>query len=153
MKWSINRVCALVLGIIYALIAIVGFFTPTENSTGVQAVFGLFDTDRVHNILYLVIGLIGIGMAFAAQSRTYNKVFGIFFLVVGILGLLPMLYFPMGAYGTDSGLFLGLTHDNAGDHVLHIVTGLAATYIGFFLAGPASHPRRLDARARERVTE
>ena len=108
--WTANRVLALALGLLFTVISIIGFFTPQENSTGVQAVFGIFDVDRNHNIFYLITGLLGIAAAFTGQARLFNRVFGILYILLGLLGLIPALYFPAGAYGTDTGLFLGVTH-------------------------------------------
>ena len=124
---------ALILGILFTLLGIIGFFTPPENSTGVQALLGLFDVDLVHNLFFLITGVLGIAAAFTGYSRTFNQVFGVVYILFGLLGLIPALYFPAGTYGHDSGLFLGLTHDNAGDHVLHLVTGIVALVVGFFL--------------------
>ena len=132
-QWTANRILALALGIIFTLLSLLGFFTPPENSTGVQAVFGIFDVDRNHNIFYLLTGLLGIAAAFTGQARLFNRVFGILYLLVGLLGLLPALYFPAGAYGTDDGLFLGFTHINTADHILHLITGVVAIVVGFFL--------------------
>src|SRR5690242_12696712 len=92
-QWTANRILALALGIIFTLLSLLGFFTPPENSTGVQAVFGIFDVDRNHNIFYLLTGLLGIAAAFTGQARLFNRVFGILYLLVGLLGLLPALYF------------------------------------------------------------
>lgn len=130
-QWSTNRIFALVLGIVFTLISIIGFLTPTENSTGVQAIFGLFDVDGVHNVVHLLFGLLGIAAAFTGYARRYNQVFGVIYVVLALLGLIPALYFPAGSFGHDNGLFLGLMHINAGDHILHLVTGLAALYVGF----------------------
>jgi hypothetical protein len=143
-KWTANRITALVIGIIFALIGIIGFFTPTENSTGVRAVFGIFDVDTLHSVINLVVGLLGIASAFTAQSRTFNQIFGIVFVVFGLLGLIPALYFPAGSYGTDNGLFLGLVHDNAGDHILHLITGVAALVVVYYAVG-FGRRRRLTA--------
>ena len=132
-QWTANRVLALALGLIFTVLSLIGFFTPPENSTGVQAVFGIFDVDRNHNIFYLLTGLLGIAAAFTGQSRLFNRVFGIIYILLGLLGLIPALYFPAGAYGTDTGLFLGVTHINAGDHILHLITGIVAVVVGFFL--------------------
>ena len=148
--WSINRVCALVLGIIFLLLGLIGFVTPQENSTGVQAIFGIFDSDTIHNIFYVIVGLLGIISSFTGQFRTFNKIFGVVFILWALLGLLPALYFPAGSYGKDSGLFLGITHLNAGDHILHLITGVIAAIIGFFLVGSAAHPEP-KASIRQRV--
>jgi hypothetical protein len=122
--WTANRIFALVLGI--------GFFTPTKSG-GVQEVFGLFDVDLVHNLIHVVSGILGIAAAFMGWSRTFNRTFGIIYVVLGLVGLIPALYFPSGAFGQDNGLFLGLTHINAADHILHLVIGLAAVAVGFMM--------------------
>ena len=140
MLWTTNRIVALVLGVLYALLGIIGFFTPVENATGVQAVLGLFDADTTHNIIRLVVGALGIIAAFTKQSRTYNQGFGIFYILLTILGLIPALYFPAGAYGHDTGLFLGLFHLNNWDHALNLIAAVVALVVGFFLAGSAVHP-------------
>lgn len=137
--WTINRTVALIFGIVFTLIGIIGFFIPAENSTGVQALFGIFDVDAVHNIIHLVTGILALLAAFMGWSRTFNQVFGVLYTLLGILGLISGLYFPSGTYGTDSGLFLGLMHINVADHVLHLVAGIAALIVGFFLAGSATH--------------
>src|SRR5947209_2235099 len=129
-QWTANRILALALGLIFTVLSIIGFFTPQENSTGVQAVFGIFDVDRNHNIFYLITGLLGIAAAFTGQARLFNRVFGILYLLLGLLGLIPALYFPAGTYGTDNGLFLGVTHINAADHILHLITGVVAIVVG-----------------------
>ena len=138
--WSINRVCAFVLGIIFLLLGIIGFATPTENSTGVQAIFGIFDSDTIHNVFYVIVGLLGIVSSFTGQFRVFNKAFGVLFILLAVLGVIPALYFPAGSFGHDNGLFLDITHMNAGDHILHLITGVIAAVIGFFLVGSAAHP-------------
>jgi uncharacterized membrane protein HdeD (DUF308 family) len=139
--WTVNRILALVLGIIFAILGIVGFFTPPENSTGVQAIFTIFDSDTIHNILYLLTGVLGIAAAFLGRSQTFNQVFGIFYTLLGILGLFAIFYIPEAKFGTDSALFLGITHLNAGDHILHLITGIAAIIVGFFLESSAVRRR------------
>ena len=149
-SWSINRVCALVLGIIFLLLGLIGFVTPTENSSGVQAIFGIFDSDTIHNVFYVLVGLLGIVSSFTGQFRIFNKVFGVVFILLALLGLIPALYFPAGSYGHDNGLFLGITHMNAGDHILHLITGVIAAVVGFFLVGSVDHPAA-KARVRQRA--
>ena len=132
-SWTANRILALLLGLIFTVLGLVGFFTAPENSTGVKAILGLFDSDLIHNVFYLLTGLLGIAAAFSGQARAYNRAFGIVYLVLGLLSLIPALYFPAGKYGTDSGLFLGLTHMNAGDIILHLIAAVLALAVGYFV--------------------
>ena len=140
-SWTANRILALVLGIIFTILGIVGFFTAPENSTGVRAILGLFDSDLIHNIFYLITGLLGIAAAFSGQARSYNRAFGIVYFILGLLSLIPALYFPAGKYGTDSGLFLGLTHMNAGDIILHLIAGVLAILVSYFVTDSNSIAR------------
>ncbi len=150
-NWSINRVTALVLGIIFLLLGLIGLVTPPENSTGVRAILGIFDGDLFHSIFYILTGLIGIVAAFTERFRVFNQVFGVVYILIGLLALIPALYFPAGSYYVhDHGLFLGLTHMNAGDHILHLVTGIIAAIVGFVLVGPVTHPQA-KASIRERA--
>ena len=129
--WTPNRILALTLGIVFTLVAIIGFLTPLENSTGVRAELGIFDVDTVHSIVHLLFGVVGIAAAFMGFSRRYNQAFGVIYIVLALLGLIPALYFPAGSFGTDNGLFLGLMHLSIEDHILHLVTGVAAAAVGF----------------------
>ena len=149
-NWSINRVCALVLGVIFLILGVVGFFTPTENSTGVRAILGIFDGDTVHNIFYVVTGLLGIIASYTGSFRIFNQTFGVVYILLGLLALIPALYVPAGSFGTDHGLFLGLTHMNAGDHILHLIAGVIAAVVGFLLVGTVTHPQA-KASIRERA--
>jgi uncharacterized membrane protein HdeD (DUF308 family) len=138
--WTVNRIVALVLGIVFLLVGIIGFFSPFRNqSANVQQIFGIFDTDLAYNIVNTVVGIVGIIAAFTGQSRTFNQVFGVLFTLLGILSLIPQLYFPANTYNTDSGLFLGVYHANAADHVLQLVAGIIALLVGFLFAGSAVH--------------
>jgi hypothetical protein len=131
--WTPNRTVALFIGVVFTILGLVGFFTPLENSTGVRAVLGIFDSDTFGNVVFLITGLLGLAAAFTGLSVMYNRAFGIVYTLIGLLGLIPALYFPV--YGNDNGRFLGLTHLSVADHVLHIVLGLLALAIGFYLVG------------------
>jgi hypothetical protein len=138
--WTPNRTVALMIGVVFTVLGIVGFLTPIENGTGVKAVLGIFDADTFGNVFYLITGLLGIAATFMGQSVTYNRVFGVVYTLIGLLGLIPALYFPV--YGNDNGRFLGLTHLSIADHVLDIVLGLLALAIGFYLLGAKGANRR-----------
>ena len=138
--WTPNRMVALSIGIIFTILGIVGFFTPLENSTGVRAILGIFDSDTFGNVVFLITGLLGLAAAFTGLSVMYNRAFGIIYTLIGLLGLIPALYSPV--YGNDNGRFLGLTHLSIADHVLHLVLGLLALAIGFYLIGARGANRR-----------
>jgi len=72
-NWSVNRILALVLGIVFTLVGILGFFATATMAP--SYVFG-FGVDLIHNIIHLVIGLAGLAAAFTGWSRRYNQVFG-----------------------------------------------------------------------------
>ena len=125
-SWSINRIVALVLGIVFTLVGILGFFTTSTMAPNYILGFGV---DVVHNIIHLVIGLAGIAAAFSGWSRRYNQVFGIIYLILGVAGLIPGLYFGM----TGDMRLLGLTFVNGADNVLHLVVGIVQIAVGFFV--------------------
>lgn len=127
-SWSINRIVALVIGIVFTLVGILGFFATSSMAPGYLFGFGV---DVIHNLLHLVIGILGIIAAFSGWSRRYNQIFGIIYLVLGILGLFPGLHFGM----PDDMRLLGITFVNGADNVLHIVVGIVQIAIGFFVHG------------------
>lgn len=121
MEWTPNRIVALVVGIAFTLVGIMGFFVTSSMAVG--NLLG-FDVDLVHNLIHLVIGLAGLAAAFTGWSRTYNQTVGVVYILLGLVGLFyPALYF--------NGLLLGITHVNAADHVLHLVVGAVQAAVGF----------------------
>jgi hypothetical protein len=118
-----NRIVALVIGIVFSLIGLAGFLVSSSMAKG--NLMG-FDVDLVHNLIHLITGIAALAAAFMEWSRRFNQIFGIIYLIVGLAGLVyPGLYF--------NGLLLGLMHVNAADHVLHLVVGLVAAGVGFFV--------------------
>ena len=126
-NWSVNRILALVLGIVFTIAGIVGFFATSTMAPGYVLGLGV---DVIHNIIHLVIGLLGLAAAFTGWSRRYNQVIGIIYLVLGLAGLIPPLHFGMSG---DMRL-LGITFVNGADNVLHLVVGIVQIAVGFFVA-------------------
>lgn len=118
--WTINRVVALIIGVVFLIIGIVGliFDTTAGNLVG-------FQVDLIHNLVHLVTGIVALAAAFGGWSRRFNQVFGIIYLLVGIAGLFPALYF--------GGNLLGIMAVNGADNVLHLVVGAVAAAVGFFV--------------------
>src|SRR5216684_3825543 len=118
--WTPNRIVAFVIGIVFLIVGILGLILDTTSGS----LLG-FDVDLVHNLVHLLTGILGLAAAFTGWSRRFNQIFGIIYLLVGIAGLIPALYF--------SQRLLGLMHVNAADNVLHLVVGLGAAAVGFFV--------------------
>src|SRR5437588_11930863 len=105
--WTLNRIVAFVIGIVFLLIGILGLIFDTTSGS----LFG-FDVDLVHNLVHVLTGILGLGAAFTGWSRRFNQIFGVIYLLVGLAGLVPALYF--------SQRLLGLMHVTAADNVLHL---------------------------------
>ena len=119
-EWTTNRIVAMVIGVVFLLIGLLGLlFDATGGS-----ILG-FQVDLVHNLVHLLTGIVGIAAAMTGWSRRFNQVFGIIYLLIGLAGLIPAFYF--------GGRLLGLMHVNAADNVLHLIVGIVATGVGFFV--------------------
>ena len=118
--WTPNRIVATVIGVVFLLLGVIGLvFDATHGS-----ILG-FEVDLVHNLVHLLTGILGLAAAFTGWSRRFNQVFGIIYLLLGLAGLVPALYFGHR--------LLGLMHVNAADNVLHLIVGLVAAAVGFFV--------------------
>ena len=95
--------------------------------TGIVGPMGLFETNTLHDVVHLLIGIVLLGVAFMspANSGTWLKVFGVIYLVLAVLGFLLV---PGG------GELLGLVHMNSADHLLHIVLGIVL-YVAGMMGG------------------
>lgn len=122
--WTTNRVVALVIGIVFLVIGLAGFLVSSSMAVG--NLLG-FDVDLVHNLVHLITGIAGIAAAFTGWSRRFNQIFGIIYIIVGLAGLIyPALYFH--------GMLFGMMHVNSIDHGFHLLVGIIATAVGFFVA-------------------
>lgn len=123
------RTLALVVGVVYTLVGIAGFFV-----TGFDDFFGMsgdtllgFMVNPFHNVVHLVIGLAGIALSRTLSgARTYGWLLGLGYGAVFVYGL-----FAVGESWDPLNL-------NWADNWLH----LASALIGFVIAlGPV---RRVD---------
>jgi cytochrome bd-type quinol oxidase subunit 2 len=124
--YQLNRIFAVVTGAIFLVIGVLGFFVSSTITEG--RLLNLFDVDLMHNLIYLLTGITGIITAIRTRSLTrfYIRIFGFIYLILGIAGLIyPTLYF--------SGRLLGIMHVSVADHVLHLVAGVVAVILGFFV--------------------
>jgi hypothetical protein len=131
-----TRYFALIFGIIYLLIGILGLIpgllTPL-TTTGVTLnvlsgnLFGLFPVNILHTLIHLIVGIWGI-VAYRtfSASRSYARTIGVIFIVLFIFGLIPGL-----------NVLFGLTPLNGADIWLHLLTGVIALYFGLTARTPA----------------
>ena len=125
MAWSANRLFAMVLGVVFVLIGILGLITANSSTSNLLGIFGV---DLLHNLVHLITGLIALAAVYGGWYRTFNQVFGVIYLLLGLAGLIPALY--SGAAGMQ---FLGIIHINPADNVLHLLAGAVAIILGFFV--------------------
>ncbi len=131
------RYFALIVGIFYLLITILGFI-PALNTTPptdapklavtsmYEYLFGLFPVNLIHHLVHLLVGLGGI-FAYTTyeRSRLYSRIIAILFGVLTIFGLIPGLK-----------TLFGLAPLFGNDIWLHALTAIIAAYFGWL----ATHP-------------
>jgi hypothetical protein len=126
-----TRYFSLVLGIIFLLIGLAGFFpgllqTP-EHAADVAVtesfgrLMGLFPVNSLHNLVHIIFGIWGI-VAYRSYSgaRVYSRAVAIIYAVLAVMGIIPGL-------NTTFGLIPLYGHDIW----LHAVIAIAAAYFGF----------------------
>jgi hypothetical protein len=120
---NIQRLVALVGGIVFILIGILGFFSVFTPG---NALLGLFAVNVVHNIVHLLLGIIALIAVYLGMSQLYNRVIGIVYLLLAVLGFILIPATPVG--GTL--LFVSL---NLADNFLHLVLGIILAGVGFLV--------------------
>lgn len=115
------QVFALVFGVVYLLVGVVGFFvTGLENfASNTDKELIIFALNPLHNIVHILLGVVWIGAASKHESaKGVNLLFGIVLALVAVLGL--------------AGALEWLAIDGAGepDNFLHIATAVLAIYFG-----------------------
>lgn len=124
-----TRYFALVFGIIYLLVGLMGLIPGLVSNTpnpGVSVnildgqLLGVFSVNIVHTLVHLLIGLWGI-LAYRSYdgSRSYARTAGILFVVLFVMGLIPGL-----------NTLFGLAPLYGADIWLHLVSGIVALYFG-----------------------
>ena len=115
------QVFALVFGVVYLLVGVLGFFvTGFENfASNTEKELIIFALNPLHNIVHLLLGVVWIGAASKHESaKGVNLVFGVVLALVTVLGF--------------AGALEWLAIDGAGepDNFLHLATSVLAIYFG-----------------------
>jgi len=127
------QTAALVLGIVFLLIGILGFIPGITTNYSDMAfathesdarLLGIFQVSILHNIVHLLFGVAGLVMARTArQARNYLVFGGAVYLVLFVYGLL---------IGQESDA--NFVPVNPADDILHLVLGIGMIGLGLALS-------------------
>jgi RsiW-degrading membrane proteinase PrsW (M82 family) len=125
------QVFALVFGVVYLLIGLVGFavtgFDDFAAKTFDEKLL-IFPVNPLHNLVHIAIGGLWLyGAKDHPTAKSVNVVIGVAYLGVFLLGLLGVLD------------FLAIKDAGSADNYLHLASGLLAVYFGTAgAAGPST---------------
>lgn len=125
MSQSPNRLLGIFLGIIYTIDGIYGFFLTSDTgfaATSGPKVIGLFETNPLHNVVHIVVGvaLLTAALIGASAAKAVNTTLGAVFALVGLAGLVLF-------QGETS---LNILAINGGDTVLNFATAVVLLAVG-----------------------
>jgi hypothetical protein len=127
---TFGQLYALVIGAVYLLVGVVGFFFASEFTEGsADDQFIIFRLNHLHNLVHVVLG---VGWLAASRTATaakgVNTLFGAVLLLVAILGFT----------GIDlMHTLFNITESTDPDNFLHLITGGIALFFGTVgAAGP-----------------
>lgn len=118
-----GQLYALVIGVVYLLVGIVGFFVASEFTKGAaDDKLIIFRLNHLHNLIHIVLGIGWLAASrTAALAKTVNTLFGAVLILVAILGFT----------GIDLvHTLFNITESTDPDNFLHLVTGGLALYFG-----------------------
>jgi uncharacterized protein DUF4383 len=107
---NLSRIYAIAFGAVYTLVGLLGFTVSTTLATANLIVFPV---NLLHNLVHLLIGLLGLAAYFTGQTVAYARGMAILFAVLTVAGFLPQ---PL----------LGLVPLGGADIPLHAATALLA---------------------------
>jgi hypothetical protein len=121
-----------VTGAVLVIAGIIGFFYEasfdTGNSLRTDDVFGILAVNGWHNVVHIVIGLVGLAAAGSNYAaRTYALVFGVIYLALAVWGFLET--------ENGFGVLIDVVPVNTEDNFLHLILGLLG--LGAYVATPA----------------
>lgn len=125
------RKVALIFGIVFILVGILGFVTPggmsMEADPAPGHILGMFGINLLHNVVHLLIGVWGIVASRSwSGAKAYMQIGGVLYIVLAALGFVIPTTF-------------GLIPIGGNDIYLHAVLGLVMAGIGF-TAKPEAAP-------------
>jgi hypothetical protein len=130
------RLYATLVGAVLVVAGIIGFFYEASFATGdsvvADDVFGLLAVNGWHNVVHILLGLLGLAMAGTTSgARAYCLGAGALYLVLAIWGFLET--------ENGFGVLVDLVPINTEDNFLHLILGVVG--IGAGLATPAGRAK------------
>ena len=122
---GVHQWLALIIGVVYLLVGVVGFFiTGFDNWTEhdhSQTLLG-FAINPLHNVVHLLIGLLGVVLwRTSSGARTYGWILAIGYGAAFVYGLI-----------VQNDPDLNVLNINAADNVLHLVSAIAGLVIALW---------------------
>lgn len=128
------RKVALIFGIVFLLVGVLGLVTP--GGMGMSAdppsamILGLFPVNVLHNVVHLLFGVWGIVASRSWNgAKTYGQIGGVIYIVLAVLGFVAPTTF-------------GLIPIGGNDIWLHAVLGLVLAGVGFTAKPEAAAPAK-----------
>ena len=113
---------AMVFGVVFLLIAIVGFISPGGMAMTVDPpgmLLGMFPINLLHNVVHLLFGIWGLAAARSwSGAKSYAQIGGVIYIVLAVCGVL----IPGG---------FGLVPLGGSDIWLHALLGIVLAGVGF----------------------
>jgi arginine exporter protein ArgO len=126
------QVAALVMGVVFLLVGLLGFIPGITTNYGAMAfaghqseamLLGVFQVSVLHNIVHLLFGIAGVAMArTVAGARNFLIYGGVVYAVLWLYGLL-----------IDQGSAANFVPVNTADNWLHLVLAVVMIALGFLV--------------------
>lgn len=127
------RTAALVVGVVFLLVGVLGFVPGITNHysdmsfaghNSTSKLLGIFQVSVLHNFVHLLFGIVGVAAArHSSSARSYLIVGGVIYLVLWIYGLV-----------IDKSSGANFVPVNNADNWLHFVLGVGMIALGVILA-------------------
>ncbi|APU20386.1 DUF4383 domain-containing protein [Actinoalloteichus sp. GBA129-24] len=143
------QTAARIVGAVFLLLGILGFIPgvttgyDTMQFAGHESqamLFGVFQVSILHNIIHLLLGVIGLSMARSGAAAKSFLIGG------GVILLALALYGTVVGQTSTANIF----PTNGADNWLHLITGLGMILLGILPAGRNERTSERDERASER---
>jgi Domain of unknown function (DUF4383) len=113
---------AMIFGVIFILVGLLGFAYPGGLAMGVMnpgRILGLFPVNLLHNLVHILFGIWGLMAARAYSSaQTFCKLGGFIYLCLALLGLVEPTTFGLIPIGEN-------------DVFLHTALGVLLVWVGY----------------------